>query len=132
MYGHAGFQIVGTCSQDVEVTKLTSGTKRATISLVVNTPEKQQDGTYKERATWIRVAVFGDRAESKSVLRCKKGVAVFVSGNIQSYQQEIDGKKWTLHNFRPDVIRPLDPKPKEGGGESDDDFPGEYDGPETR
>ena len=130
MYGFATFQLLGTCSEDVKFDKLQSGTTRASISLVVNTPEQQEDGSYKERATWIRVAVFGKKAEGKSLAWCKKGVAVGVVGKIQSYQQEIGDKKYTMHNFRPESIRPIAAR-QGGDNPSDGDMP-DYDGPETR
>jgi single-stranded DNA-binding protein len=119
MYGHAGFQFVGTCSKDVELSHLANGSQRARISLVINTPEKQQDGSWKERATWVTLAVFGPRAESKTVLGCLKGATVFVQGEVHSYQKEIEGKKYTMHNFKPDVIRLCDRSGNPSG--SDDD-----------
>jgi len=134
MQGFATFQVLGTCSEDVKLDKLPNGRARASISVVVNTPEQDADGNWIERATWMRFALFGKSAESKNLTWCKKGTAVGVYGTIQSYQQEIDGKKYTMHNFRPDRVRPAGTKPKDeaGAGGADEGFPGEYDGPETR
>lgn len=129
MYGHFGFELLGTCASDVKIDKLANGTSRAVVNIVVNTPEKKDDGKYEERATWLTIALFGDRATRQTTQRLLKGTAVFVAGTVVSYQREIDGKKYTLHNFRPDVVRPIDSAPR---NRSEDDGPDDYDGPETR
>lgn len=108
MYGDISFNFVGTCAQDREYFTMDNGTNRASINVAVNVPRKnRQSGEFEQSTTWVRVAVFGDRAGSASVDRCRKGMPVYVRGTIQSYSQEIAGKNYTFYNFRPDVIRPL-------------------------
>lgn len=123
MYGYAGYTIAGTCCADPEYSTLTSGQKRCVIAIVVNTPVKKDDGSFEERASWFRVAFFGKAAERKSLEWCRKGTPVFVMGEIVSYSYEAEGgKKLTMYNFRPQVIRPMGQKPREDGDE-------QYDGP---
>lgn len=108
MYGDISFEFVGTVSQDREIAQMRSGQDRATINVAVNTPRKNKEtGQYEESTTWVRVAIFGDRAQSASVDRCRKGMPVFMRGTIQSYKHEFGGSVYTMYNFRPDIIRPL-------------------------
>ena len=108
MYGDISFQFVGTCAQDREYFTMDNGQQRASINVAVNVPRKNRDtGDFEQVTTWVRVAIFGDRAQSASVDRCRKGMPVYVRGSIQSYRQEIAGKNYTFYNFRSDCIRPL-------------------------
>jgi single-stranded DNA-binding protein len=108
MYGDFSFQFVGTVAQDREYGQMKNGQDRATINVAINTPRKNRDtGEFEEVTTWVRVAVFGERVRSASVDRCVKGMPVFMRGTIQSYQHEFGDQKFTMYNFRPDIIRPL-------------------------
>ena len=113
MYGDFMFTLIGSCTHDRELSVLANGQHRASINLAVNVPRKDKDGDWQEQTTWVRVAVFGDRARSASVDKCMKGTAVYIRGTVSSYTQEIGEKNYTMYNFRPDVIRPL------GSGRSD-------------
>jgi single stranded DNA-binding protein len=118
MYGAAKFHVVGTAAGDAEHTTLSNRTERCTISVAVNVPQKQQDGSYVEKTTWFRFAFFGKAAERKTLDWVQKGTPVYVEGTIQGYTQEVgDGKKFTMFNFRPDVMRPLGQRPRDGGEE---------------
>lgn len=106
MYGAFGFHLVGMCGRDAESTVLPNGTKRCTVTIVVNTPEKNAQGEYEERATWVRIAFFGQAAERKQVVACKKGNLVYVEGVVQSFESELaDGKRQTRYNFKPTILR---------------------------
>jgi len=107
MNGYSNFTILGTVASDVTTKKLENGTLRATFSVAVNLPylDKNAD-KWEERTAWFNLAQFGKRAESSSK-RLQKGMHVMVSGQILSRIQEIDGKKYTLYVFQPDVVRPV-------------------------
>lgn len=108
MYGDFDFHVFGTCTSDPEYSTLANGTKRASINIAVNTPRKQQDGSYTEMHTFVRLAFFGQQAERQTISWCKKGTPVYCRGTVSSYQQETsEGKKLTMYNFRPDVLRPV-------------------------
>jgi single-strand DNA-binding protein len=108
MYGDFAFEFVGTCTRDRELGQLRNGQDRCTVSVAVNKPFKNRDtGEFEEKTTWVRFAVFGDRANSAALDRCRKGMPVYVRGTVESYNEEIGGRNYTMFNFRPDVIRPL-------------------------
>lgn len=140
MFGFFKFQLVGTCLADVEYTKLPGGKKRAVIAVAVNVPVKvppdpreKRDPhdpppapAYTEKTTFVRVALFDKRAESKMLEFCKKGAPVAIEGNVSSYQHETDGGGLlTMHNFRPSVIRPLGKRPDGPPAPPDPDDPGD-------
>jgi len=128
MYGAFKFHFVGTCAADPEHSKLRNGQDRCVINVAVNTPIKKDDGKYEERTTWVRVAFFGQAALRKSLDWCTKGTPVYCEGTVQSYTEETPDKKYTMYNFRPDVIRPLGQRPQprsepEDPQSSDDELP---------
>ena len=108
MYGDFAYEFVGTCTRDREIGKLANGQDRCIISVAVNKPFKNREtGEFDEKTTWVRIAVFGDRATSAAVDRCRKGMPIYARGTVESYNEEINGRNYTMYNFRPDVIRPL-------------------------
>ena len=102
MFGYFKFQVWGTCTSDVEFTKLRNGQTRATINIAVNRPFKRDDGTWDQTATFVRLALFGKATERAELRRAKKGVTVSAEGDVSSYNVEQgDGKKITCFNFKP-------------------------------
>lgn len=107
MYGDASFTCVGVAVSDAEFGSLANGTERAVITVAVNTPRKQENGEWTEDTTWMKFAFFGPKASTYSVKSCRKGTPVFIKGKIVSYVREVDGKKYTMYTFRPEVLRPM-------------------------
>ena len=128
MFGAFRFHFLGTVGVDAKTVKMQNGNPRTVVSVAVNTPEKK-DGEWKDRTTWVQVAFFGESANRASITSLKKGMAVYVDGSVQSYTEEIEGgKKRTMYNFRPDVIRRIGHIERDNGGgraQDSNDFPAE-------
>ncbi len=78
---------VGTCGRDAEVRYTASG--MAVLSVTVANNIGFGD---KQQTLWIRVALFGKRAEGQLQNYLKKGQQVFVSGELtQSEYKATDG-----------------------------------------
>ena len=77
------FSFVGTVGQDAQVTILASGTTVLNVSVANNIGFGD-----KQKTMWIRVALFGKRAEGSLKDYLKKGQQVFVSG-------ELSTREWT-------------------------------------
>jgi len=75
------FSFTGTIGQDAEVKYLPSGAAVLSVSVANNVGYSD-----KQQTMWIRVAVFGKRAEGQLVNYLKKGTAVFVSGELRTNQ----------------------------------------------
>ncbi len=85
--------LIGNLTRDPELRYVPSGTAVATFTLAVNRVYKGQDGEKKEEASFIRVVVWGRRAEVCGEYLAK-GSPVFVEGRIQSRNWETqDGQK---------------------------------------
>jgi single-stranded DNA-binding protein len=106
MIGHASFQAFGTVAKTPSLDKLPNGTSRFVITLVANLPHKPKGSDkWTDRPTWLRLAVFGDKAE-RLARAVKKGQALFVEGNISSYEQtDSQGQKTWGVNFNVQTVR---------------------------
>lgn len=85
--------LIGNLTRDPELRYVPSGTAVATFTLAVNRVYKNQAGEKKEETSFIRVVVWGRRAEVCGEY-LRKGSPVFVEGRLQSRSWETqDGQK---------------------------------------
>jgi len=122
--------LVGNLGRDPEIRNAQDGTKIANFS--VATSESWRDkatGERKERTQWHRVVVFNDRLSDVAQQYLKKGMKVFVEGQLKSRKypdketgQEREITEVVIDRFRGD-FQMLDGR---GGGSGD--FAGEGNG----
>lgn len=85
--------LIGNLTRDPELRYIPSGMAVATFTIAVNRTWKSQSGEKKEQTTFVRVVVWGRRAEVSSEY-LSKGSPVFVEGRLQSRTWEgQDGQK---------------------------------------
>lgn len=85
--------LIGNLTRDPELRYVPSGSAVATFTLAVNRVYKTQTGEKKEQTSFIRIVVWGRRAEVCGEY-LTKGSPVFVEGRIQSRDWETqDGQK---------------------------------------
>lgn len=85
--------LIGNLTRDPELRYIPSGMAVATFTIAVNRVYKSQSGEKKEQTTFVRVVVWGRRAEVSSEY-LSKGSPVFVEGRLQSRNWESqDGQK---------------------------------------
>jgi len=85
--------LIGNLTRDPELRYIPSGSAVATFTLGVNRVYKTQSGEKKEQASFIRIVVWGRRAEVCGEY-LSKGSPVFVEGRLQSRDwQTQDGQK---------------------------------------
>ena len=65
---------------------------------------------------WIRVSVFGPRAEALGKLELQKGSAIGVTGELRLRKYESQGKEGWAHEVIAQDITLLGGKPQEAGG----------------
>ncbi len=94
------FSFTGTVGRDAEVRYAPSGVAilNVTVANNIGFGDKQQ-------TLWVRVVVFGKRAEGKLVDHLKKGQQVFVSGELtQSEYKANDGTTKTSLELNATVV----------------------------
>jgi single-strand DNA-binding protein len=85
--------LIGNLTRDPELRYVPSGTAVATFTLAVNRVYNSQAGEKKEETSFIRIVVWGRRAEVCGEY-LSKGSPVFVEGRLQSRSWEAqDGQK---------------------------------------
>lgn len=85
--------LIGNLTRDPELRYIPSGSAVATFTVAVNRVFKSQAGEKKEQTSFIRVVVWGRRAEVCGEY-LSKGSPVFVEGRLQSRDWETqDGQK---------------------------------------
>ena len=85
--------LIGNLTRDPELRYIPSGSAVATFTVAVNRVYKTQTGEKKEQASFIRIVVWGRRAEVCGEY-LSKGSPVFVEGRLQSREWEAqDGQK---------------------------------------
>jgi len=85
--------LIGNLTRDPELRYVPSGTAVATFTVAVSRVYKTQTGEKKEQASFIRIVVWGRRAEVCGEY-LSKGSPVFVEGRLQSRDWETqDGQK---------------------------------------
>lgn len=85
--------LIGNLTRDPELRYVPSGTAVATFTIAANRSYTTQSGEKKEQATFVRVVVWGRRAEVCGEY-LSKGSPLFVEGRLQSRNWETqDGQK---------------------------------------
>lgn len=85
--------LIGNLTRDPELRYIPSGSAVATFTVAVNRVYKTQTGEKKEQTSFIRVVVWGRRAEVCGEYLAK-GSPVFVEGRLQSREWETqEGQK---------------------------------------
>ena len=85
--------LIGNLTRDPELRYVPSGSAVATFTIAVNRVYKTQTGEKKEQASFIRIVVWGRRAEVCGEY-LSKGSPLFVEGRLQSRDWEAqDGQK---------------------------------------
>ncbi len=85
--------LIGNLTRDPELRYIPSGSAVATFTVAVNRVYKDQSGEKKEQTSFIRIVVWGRRAEVCGEY-LSKGSPVFVEGRLQSRDwQTQDGQK---------------------------------------
>ena len=85
--------LIGNLTRDPELRYIPSGSAVATFTVAVNRVYKDQAGEKKEQVSFLRVVVWGRRAEVCGEY-LSKGSPVFVEGRLQSREWETqEGQK---------------------------------------
>lgn len=108
--------LIGNLTRDPELRYIPSGSAVATFTIAVNRVYKTQTGEKKEQVSFIRVVVWGRRAEVSGEY-LSKGSPVFVEGRLQSREWEgQDGQKRNTLEVIADNIQFLRMGDKQGSG----------------
>ena len=106
--------LIGNLTRDPELRYVPSGTAVATFTIAVNRVYLTQSGEKKEQASFIRVVVWGRRAEVCGEY-LSKGSPLFVEGRMQSRNWETqDGQKRSTVEIIADNIQFLRGGDKQG------------------
>lgn len=76
-------QIIGNLGSDPELKYSANGNAVLRANIATNGRVRTQAGEWEDRTEWVRVTVFGQRAESLSTL-LKKGQRIYVSGRLEA------------------------------------------------
>lgn len=82
-------EVIGNLGSDPELKYSTNGTAILRCNVAANYRTKDE-GEWVERTEWVRVSVFGNRAETLGGL-LKKGTKVYVSGRLEA-------RPWTAND----------------------------------
>ncbi|SJM89993.1 single-stranded DNA-binding protein [Crenothrix polyspora] len=94
------FSFIGTVGKDAEVKYTPSG-----VAVLVVSMANQVGYGDKQKTNWVRVNVWGKRAEGELVNYLKKGQQAFVSGELsQGEYTTRDGEKKTLWELNATVL----------------------------
>ena len=105
--------LIGNLTRDPELRYIPSGSAVATFTVAVNRVYKSQAGEKKEQTSFLRVVVWGRRAEVCGEY-LSKGNPVFVEGRLQSRDWETqDGQKRSTVEVVADNIQFLKMRAKE-------------------
>lgn len=106
------YNFTGRLGNDAELKYTAGGTAVWTASVGVGYGYGDNRGT-----NWIRVSVFGKRAESLGGLNLAKGTAVGVTGELRVRQYDTrDGGKGTSVEVSASDVALIGPKPDTGNG----------------
>lgn len=83
-------QVIGNLGNDPELKYAASGTATLRCNVASNYRARDQQGEWEDRTEWVRVTVFGKRAESLADL-LRKGMRVYVDGRLEA-------RPWTDNN----------------------------------
>ncbi len=108
--------IMGNLTRDPELRYLPNGTAVTTFTIASNRVYTLQSGEKKEEATFMRVVVWGRRAETCGEYLAK-GSSAFVEGRLQSRTWEgQDGQKRSTVEIIADNVQFLGRPKKDGQG----------------
>lgn len=113
--------LVGNLGADPEIRRLNSGDP--VVNLRVATSESWRDknsGERKEKTEWHQVVIFNDQLAKVAEQYLKKGMKVYIEGQLQTRKWEKDGvERYTteivLQKFRGE-LQMLDARGEGGGG----------------
>ena len=115
--------LIGNLTRDPELRYVPSGTAVATFTIAVNRVYTSQAGEKKEEVSFIRIVVWGRRAEVCGEY-LSKGSPVFIEGRLQSRSWEgQDGQKRSTMEVVADNVQFL----RAGGGEKAQGAPSKAD-----
>jgi single-strand DNA-binding protein len=86
-------QAIGNIGSDPEMRYSPSGTAFIRFNVASNGRTRNQSGEWEDKTEWIRVTVFGQRAEKLSEM-LHKGSRVFVDGKLEA-------RPWTNNSGQP-------------------------------
>jgi len=108
MRGIATFAMMGRIAKDPSMSTLENKTKRLQVVVAAGIPYKKKDSDeWEEDTVWATFAWFGDFA-TRMKDRVRKGMWVYITGEFRSFSEEVNGKKITRYNFRPNQVVPFD------------------------
>jgi len=93
------FSFTGTCVRDSEVRYAQSGLAVLNVTVANNIGFGD-----KKQTLWIRVALFGKRAEGQLASFLVKGQSVFVSGELTTRDYDKDGQTKTSLELTANII----------------------------
>jgi len=123
--------LIGNIGNDPEVKSMQSGDKVCNFSVATSESWKDKaTGERKERTEWHRIVVFNQGLINVCENYLKKGMKVYIEGQVETRNYEKDGQKIytteiVLRPFRGEITM-LDSKGSSGGGgfasQSQDDY----------
>src|SRR6187200_823013 len=75
--------VIGNLGTDPELRYSPSGAPLLRVNVASNFRARTPEGEWEDRTEWVRVIIFGQRAESLAQ-HLKKGVRVFVDGRLEA------------------------------------------------
>ncbi len=109
--------IIGNLGRDPEMRYTPNGQAVTQFTVAVNRNYKDQSGEWKEETEWFRVVAWGPLAE-RTAEYLRKGRKVYVEGRLQTRSWEgQDGQKRYTTELIANTVTPLDPRPRDEGGE---------------
>ena len=75
--------VIGNLGTDPELRHSPSGTPSLRVNVASNFRARTPEGEWEDRTEWVRVIVFGQRAESLAQY-LRKGMRVFVDGRLEA------------------------------------------------
>lgn len=109
--------LIGNLTRDPELRYVPSGSAVATFTLAVNRVYNTQSGEKKEQTSFLRIVVWGRRAEVCGEY-LSKGSPVFIEGRLQSREWEAqDGQKRSTVEVIADNVQFLRSGTKQGASQ---------------
>jgi single-strand DNA-binding protein len=94
---HAKAFIIGHLGKDPELRTLSNGNKVASLSVATSRRWKDKDsGDRKEKTFWHRVVLYSKQSAEFAEKYLKKGMKVWVEGDLETREYEKDGKPQTI------------------------------------
>jgi single-strand DNA-binding protein len=109
--------IIGNLGRDPEMRYTPNGQAVTQFTVAVNRNYKDAEGAWQEETEWFRVVAWGPLAE-RTAEYLRKGRKVYVEGRLQTRQwEDRDGQKRYTTELIAQTVTPLDPRPRDEGGE---------------